>query len=193
MRWIEQAPGLPLHDVAAARGRDPGVDAAIEAADSARALAVAITAAAADLALRHVTGHSVERGGLLLGEVFAHADDVHLARLVVVTQAVPALSSEGTGVSLRMGTDVWQRGNAQLRRGERVVGWYHSHPGLGAFFSHTDRRTQQAFFPHAYSVGWVIDPERGESALFVGPDSAEPAATAYWVGDWVSSPAGGCR
>lgn len=193
MRWVEQAPELPLHDLAAARGRDPTVDAAIDTADSARAVAVAITAAAADLAIRHVTGCETERGGLLLGEVFAHADDVRLTRLVVVTRAVPSVSSEGTGYSLRMGTEVWRRGHAELLAGERVVGWYHSHPGLGAFFSHTDRRTQRAFFPHAYSVGWVIDPEREESAVFVGADAVAPAATTYGVGDWPSSAAGGCR
>jgi proteasome lid subunit RPN8/RPN11 len=60
-----------------------------------------------------------------------------------------------------------------------VVGWYHSHPGLGAFFSHTDRRTQQAFFAHAYSVGWVVDPLRGESAWFVGPRSLPPAVVIH--------------
>ncbi len=41
-----------------------------------------------------------------------------------------------------------------------VVGWYHSHPNLGAFFSGTDRATQRAFFNRPYSVGLVVDPVR---------------------------------
>ena len=52
-----------------------------------------------------------------------------------------------------------------------VVGWYHSHPNRGAFFSGTDRRTQRALFTQSYSIGLVIDPVRGEEAWFWGPDS----------------------
>ncbi|MHC1592153.1 MAG: Mov34/MPN/PAD-1 family protein, partial [Candidatus Helarchaeales archaeon] len=41
-----------------------------------------------------------------------------------------------------------------------IIGWYHSHPGMGShFFSHTDVSTQkryQALFKNA--VGIVIDP-----------------------------------
>jgi proteasome lid subunit RPN8/RPN11 len=69
-----------------------------------------------------------------------------------------------------MGTEVWNR--ARERLGDRiVVGWYHSHPNLGAFFSGTDRRTQRHFFNRPYSVGLVIDPVRGEEAWFVGPEA----------------------
>jgi proteasome lid subunit RPN8/RPN11 len=60
-----------------------------------------------------------------------------------------------------------------MRAGERVVGWFHSHPDIGAFFSGTDRRTQAAFFAQAFSVGWVIDPVRGEEAWFLGADARD--------------------
>ena len=53
----------------------------------------------------------------------------------------------------------------------QVIGWYHSHPDLGAFFSATDRHTQSAFFPHPYSLGWVLDPIRNEQAWFIGASS----------------------
>jgi proteasome lid subunit RPN8/RPN11 len=95
--------------------------------------------------------------------------------VVRVTQAIAATDFASSGVSLRMESGVWEQARCRLRPTELVVGWYHSHPGLGAFFSHTDRRTQRGFFPHAYSVGWVLDPLGGESAWFVGPDSAPPA------------------
>jgi proteasome lid subunit RPN8/RPN11 len=60
-----------------------------------------------------------------------------------------------------------------LQPGEVVVGWFHSHPDLGAFFSGTDRRTQAGFFHHPFSLGWVVDPVRGEQAWFCGPHSVE--------------------
>jgi hypothetical protein len=41
-------------------------------------------------------------------------------------------------------------------------------PGLGAFFSETDRKTQRAFFNHAYCLGWVIDPASDDEKWFLG-------------------------
>ena len=77
-----------------------------------------------------------------------------------------------SGVSLAMGTEIWDRArDLMARTGSMVVGWYHSHPNLGAFFSGTDRATQRAFFNRPYSVGLVVDPVRGEEAWFVGPAS----------------------
>jgi proteasome lid subunit RPN8/RPN11 len=58
-----------------------------------------------------------------------------------------------------------------LTDGTIVVGWYSSHPHLGAFFSETDRTTQHNFFRNAFSLGLVIDPVRNELCAFVGPDS----------------------
>lgn len=40
-----------------------------------------------------------------------------------------------------------------------VVGWYHSHPGFGCWFSGTDITTQQSFEQlNARAVGIVVDP-----------------------------------
>jgi proteasome lid subunit RPN8/RPN11 len=72
-----------------------------------------------------------------------------------------------------MGTEVWDRARDEVSDGIQVVGWYHSHPNIGAFFSGTDRKTQRAFFNHPYSVGLVIDPVRDDSAWFVGENSEE--------------------
>jgi proteasome lid subunit RPN8/RPN11 len=69
-----------------------------------------------------------------------------------------------------METPVWSAARAALEPGELIVGWYHSHPGLTAFFSPIDRQTQRAFFHHEYSLGWVIDPLAGDEALFLGPE-----------------------
>jgi len=179
MRWTELAPSLPLQSLEALAEREPALAALLQAGPSAAGLFVAVSAAAYEAVLRHLGDDPDEQGGLLLGEVFAEGDDPACSRALRVTQAVPAQDFSGTGVSLRMASGVWEAARARLGPHERVVGWYHSHPGLGAFFSHTDRRTQQAFFPHAYSVGWVVDPLRGESAWFVGPQSLPPAVVIH--------------
>jgi hypothetical protein len=81
---------------------------------------------------------------------------------------VAGLDDVATSTSLRLHTGVWDAARAALQPGEVVVGWFHSHPGIGAFFSGTDRRTQAGFFHHPFSLGWVIDPQRREQAWFVG-------------------------
>jgi proteasome lid subunit RPN8/RPN11 len=46
--------------------------------------------------------------------------------------------------------------------GKIVVGWFHSHPGLGCFLSGTDTDTQKKYFDHPLSIAAVCDPLRAE-------------------------------
>lgn len=181
MRWTEQPPALPLQPVSALAERAPDLDALLRGLDQNGGLLIAVNIAAVEAVTRHLVAHDEERGGLLLGEVYADGNDAVGSRVVRVTQAVPSQDFASTGVSLRMESGVWDEARRRLGVQEMIVGWYHSHPGLGAFFSDTDRRTQRAFFQHPYSVGWVVDPLRGESAWFVGTDSLPPAGIAYGV------------
>jgi proteasome lid subunit RPN8/RPN11 len=119
--------------------------------------------------MAHLRTRDVEQGGLLVGQAFAHPATGALAH-VRVTGSAAADDSQGTAFSLRMGSGVWQAAQALLQPGELIVGWYHSHPGLTAFFSDTDRQTQRSFFNHPYSIGWVVDPENEDEALFLGAD-----------------------
>jgi proteasome lid subunit RPN8/RPN11 len=130
-----------------------------------------------ETAIEHVKSAQVELGGLLLGQAYradksSPADSI---ALIHICAAVPAEFSQGSAISLTMQSQVWADANALgAPQGWRVVGWYHSHPGLTAFFSGTDRRTQAAFFNNAYSIGWVIDPlskEASDQAWFLGPES----------------------
>lgn len=72
-----------------------------------------------------------------------------------------------------MDAEIWNSVNNCDIKDLLVVGWYHSHPNLGAFFSGIDRKTQKSFFNHTYSLGWVIDPLRNEDKIFVGEESEE--------------------
>lgn len=137
--------------------------------------------------LAHLRSQPFEQGGLLIGRAWradcAEGPVCH----VRIDLAVAADEANGSAIALRMESSVWSAARAALRPGELIVGWYHSHPGLTAFFSDTDRRTQRAFFYHEYSIGWVIDPWSGDEALFIGPGcdpisrgprAAEPAGQA---------------
>jgi len=125
--------------------------------------------------LSHVRSDKNEVGGLLLGLVYQ--GDVRRREraemLILLTHAVPSVDYKHSSVSLTMGTEVWSRIDSHVLTGNIVIGWYHSHPNLGAFFSGTDRKTQRAFFNQPYSLGWVIDPFRSEQKVFCGPESVE--------------------
>lgn len=130
-----------------------------------------VTRACLEEVCMHVGSSSDEVGGLLMGRAF----EVHEGSdpIVVIEQAMESLDFMNTAVSLKMNTEIWERAHAAFENGRCVVGWYHSHPNLGAFFSATDRSTQQAFFSQPYSVGWVLDSDRVEQKVFVKQDSIE--------------------
>jgi proteasome lid subunit RPN8/RPN11 len=48
----------------------------------------------------------------------------------------------------------------------KVVGWYHSHPGLSAFLSGTDKETQRKYFNLPHHVAVVIDPNIPEAKVW---------------------------
>jgi proteasome lid subunit RPN8/RPN11 len=138
-------------------------------------------------AMAHLALSSTEQGGLLLGAVWASRSKPSEVARIEILEAIPSPVSDSTEYSLRMGAEVWQEANSRLvQLGQqnhpagsalRVIGWFHSHPNLGAFFSSTDRATQAAFFNHPYSVGWVIDPfskiPAQHQAFYLGADSTQ--------------------
>ena len=123
----------------------------------------------------HLASECAELGGLLIGRVFRAPFAVASSYpwITLVEKTVPSIEYRNSSVSLRMGTEVWNRASTLLQSGLMVVGWYHSHPNLGVFFSGTDRATQSAFFNHPYSLGFVIDPIRTQRKCYFGGMSQE--------------------
>ena len=50
--------------------------------------------------------------------------------------------------------------------GQAIVGWYHSHPGLGVFLSDQDVFIHKNFFGNPGSLAWVYDPHSDEEGCF---------------------------
>lgn len=136
-----------------------------------------------DAIFAHLAQQNYEQGGLLLGHVWHQEADEKQIVCIDVVSAVAAPVARGTAVSLAMGTELWDSARAHCVNDQHIIGWYHSHPDLGAFFSHTDRRTQAAFFRQVWQLGLVVDPQRNEIAWFMGPDSVEIQSAAVQVID----------
>lgn len=136
---------------------------------------------------RHLSSYRVESGGLLVGKVHSLSSLYQDLIAIEITSIAPSLEFDGTAVSLRMSSSVWNETTQIRSNDEIVVGWYHSHPDLGAFFSGTDRATQKRFFSNAFSIGLVVDPIRNEEKWFRTGDSVEVARNKVlrslpWVG-----------
>jgi|TARA_B100001964_G_C14113229_1_gene544856 proteasome lid subunit RPN8/RPN11 len=121
--------------------------------------------------INHLQSKNVELGGLLVGSVIS-IDDLNDGLIaIVIKESVASHDFDSTSVSLSMNPTVWQSANQIGNAKTFVVGWYHSHPSLGAFFSGVDRKTQKDFFNSAYNLGLVIDPIRNEEKWFIGGES----------------------
>jgi len=49
---------------------------------------------------------------------------------------------------------------------EKIVGWYHSHPGFGVFLSEHDLFIHENFFSNPQQIAWVYDPHTDEEGCF---------------------------
>lgn len=110
-----------------------------------------------------------EHGGVLVGQSFYDPEEKHY--FSVIRTAIPAYESEGSSVHLQFTPDTWAfiSGIIEESYPEYVVlGWYHSHPGLGVFMSGTDRGTQSAFYSHEWNMAVVVDPIVKKTGWFSG-------------------------
>ena len=121
----------------------------------------------------HACSSLVEVGGALLGT--AHRDE-RGDLLVDVVAAIPAEGAQEEGTYFRMTEVAWEKIATERKSLDEdllIVGWYHTHPGLGIFYSGTDRDSQRAFFTQPWNFGVVIDPQRDGIGYFLGPESIE--------------------
>jgi proteasome lid subunit RPN8/RPN11 len=55
---------------------------------------------------------------------------------------------------------------------QKIVGWYHTHPGFGIFLSEMDLFIQDNFFNEVWQIAYVDDPKGGDRGVFVWQDGA---------------------
>ncbi len=112
---------------------------------------------------------SREHGGVLIG--LPYTDTITGKTFVDVRAAIPAFYSEGSPTSLQFNPEAWEYISGLIEEsfpGHIVVGWFHSHPGLGVYMSGTDRATQRSFYAHPWNLALVVDPLAHDSAWFAG-------------------------
>jgi proteasome lid subunit RPN8/RPN11 len=107
---------------------------------------------------------SRERGGFLLGQVLGEQP-----QYAVVRHFHPALEAQGNTASLTFTHESWAALTREIEAhfpAESLLGWQHTHPGLGVFLSGYDLFIQKNFFAEKWQIALVVDPRQQEFGFF---------------------------
>ena len=88
---------------------------------------------------------------------------------VSISARIPGLNAAQAGTYVTFTQDTWEhiyKIKDKEYPDERIVGWYHSHPGFGVFLSDHDTFIHKNFFSSALQVAWVYDPHSDEEGCF---------------------------
>ena len=86
-----------------------------------------------------------------------------------VEACISGLNAEQAGAHVTFTQDTWEHIYKVKDRqypNQRIVGWYHSHPGFGIFLSDHDMFIHKNFFSSPRQVAWVCDPHSDEEGCF---------------------------
>lgn len=90
-------------------------------------------------------------------------------RQVQIAACIEGENAEGAGAHVTFTQDTWEHIYAVKDKKypeERIVGWYHSHPGFGIFLSEHDTFIHKNFFSSPGQIAWVYDPHSDEEGCF---------------------------
>jgi len=86
-----------------------------------------------------------------------------------ITARIAGLNAAQAGTFVTFTQDTWEhiyKIKDKEYPNERIVGWYHSHPGFGVFLSDHDTFIHKNFFSAPLQVAWVYDPHSDEEGCF---------------------------
>lgn len=112
-----------------------------------------------------------EQGGILIGQAYKEVNGRFYS---MISRIIPALGADGSPTHLRFNAESWANIWRDLKLSDNniMIGWYHTHPGLGVFMSGTDKRTQRLYFGNPWNIAIVIDPRAKEHGFFYGRDAS---------------------
>ncbi len=97
-----------------------------------------------------------EIGGVLIGDAYLWEEQI----VVEILHAIPSHMTSGSRAHLTFTTETWSQllhEKELLFPEQMIVGWYHSHPGMGIFLSDMDLFIQRHFFQSPWHVAIVVN------------------------------------
>jgi proteasome lid subunit RPN8/RPN11 len=104
---------------------------------------------------------------------------------MMVEACIPGNNAAQGGAHVTFTQDTWEhiyKIKDKEYPEQKIVGWYHSHPGFGVFLSEHDLFIQQNFFSNPQQVAWVYDPHTDEEGCFGWIGGSIEKLTAIRVG-----------
>ncbi len=116
--------------------------------------------------LRSIRGHAhshmkTEVCGVLIGSETEDGPSVHAC--------IAGVNATQGGTHVTFTQDAWEHIYSIKDKeypDDRIIGWYHSHPGFGVFLSDHDIFIHKNFFSSPSQVAWVYDPHSEEEGCF---------------------------
>ena len=109
-----------------------------------------------------------EVGGILLGKWCL--DPVTGSQYLMIESVLRARYTRQSRVHLTFTQDsfvYFQDIIDKRHTGKQIVGWYHTHPRMGVFFSSWDHWLHENFFPQPWQVALVIEPYSFSGGFFI--------------------------
>jgi proteasome lid subunit RPN8/RPN11 len=119
--------------------------------------------------------------GILLGNV---SEETSGKYRVDVVGTVKSGSAPGDKTQAQFTDEVWLQLVESAKRdypNQKVVGWYHTHPGFGAFMSDDDVNSHRLAFSHPWHIAAVCDPIKNELCFFGWDDSEIKAIKGFYT------------
>lgn len=113
-----------------------------------------------------VASPDAEVCGVLVGNVYS--DD--RGPWCRVAANIRGNGAAGRNAQVTFTAETWSHINNLMDtkyRDDRIVGWYHTHPGFGIFLSEMDLFIQENFFGEPWQIAYVDDPQGGDRGVFV--------------------------
>jgi proteasome lid subunit RPN8/RPN11 len=90
-------------------------------------------------------------------------------RTTIITACIAGVNAAQGGAHVTFTQETWEhiyKVKDSEHPDDRIVGWYHSHPGFGVFLSDHDMFIQENFFASPQQIAWVYDPHSDEEGCF---------------------------
>ena len=63
---------------------------------------------------------------------------------------------------------------------KQLIGWFHTHPGMGVFFSQMDSWLHQNYFKEIWQIGLVIEPRSSKGGFFIRQSNGDLDSQKYF-------------
>jgi proteasome lid subunit RPN8/RPN11 len=129
----------------------------------------------------YAKANNVEVGGVLIGE---YCQDNKHREFIIIEDFIPAKTESASAFHVEFDEKTWERIDNIFQKKfktKKILGWFHSHPGLGVFLSDSDLFIQEHFFSLPWQVVYVVDPIRNEANFFRWYERRIQQITSFYI------------